>query len=104
MRSRANSAVLMTQLGTHPTSPAMSRSMGPRSPPRRLYPFLGKLTERVILFKHDPIGRADYQELVTVNGTVTPTIPIRPGEAQFWEMGHIGADRFLKVKLEGMPF
>jgi FtsP/CotA-like multicopper oxidase with cupredoxin domain len=56
------------------------------------------------LFKHHPIGRTDYQELVTVNGTVAPTLPIRPGEAQFWEMGHIGADRFLRVKVEGMPF
>src|SRR5262249_14813316 len=60
----------------------------------RLYPFLQNLTERVILFKHHPIGRADYEELVTVNGTVAPTFPIRPGEPQFWQMGHIGADRF----------
>ena len=56
----------------------------------RLYPFLGNLTERVILFKHHPIGRADYEELVTVNGTVAPTYPIRPSEAQFWQMGNIG--------------
>jgi hypothetical protein len=70
----------------------------------RLYPFLENITERVILFKHHPIGRADYEELVTVNGTVVPTFPIRPGEAQFWQMGHIGADRFLRVKVEGMPF
>ena len=70
----------------------------------RLYPFLKGLTEWVILFKHRPIGRADYQELVTVNATVMPKIPIRPGEAQFWEMGHIGADRFLRVKVERMPF
>jgi suppressor of ftsI len=70
----------------------------------RLYPFLGNLTERIILFKHHPIGRADYEELVTVNGTVAPKYPIRPGEAQFWQMGNIGADRFLRVKVEGMPF
>ncbi len=70
----------------------------------RLYPFLKNLTEQVILFKHHPIGRADYQELVTVNGTVAPTFLIRPGEAQFWEMGHIGADRFLRVKVDDMPF
>jgi len=70
----------------------------------RLYPFLKQLTERVLLLKHHPIGRADYQELVTVNGVVEPTIPIRPGEAQFWQMGNIGADRFLRVKIEGMPF
>ncbi len=70
----------------------------------RLYPFLKDLTERVILLKHHPIGRADYQELVTVNGMVTPTIQIRPGEAQFWQIGNIGADRFLRVKIDRMPF
>lgn len=69
----------------------------------RLYPFLKPLTERVLLLKHHPIGRVDYQELVTVNGLVEPTIPIRPGEAQFWEMGNIGADRFLRLKIDGMP-
>ena len=70
----------------------------------RLYPFLSKLTERIILFKHHPVGRADYQELVTVNGTLAPTYPMRPGEAQFWQMGNIGADRFLRVKVDNMPF
>src|SRR5262249_25176052 len=70
----------------------------------RLYPFLKQLIERVLLLKHHPIGRADYQELVTVNGIVEPTIPIRPGEAQFWEMGNVGADRFLRVKIDDMPF
>jgi FtsP/CotA-like multicopper oxidase with cupredoxin domain len=70
----------------------------------RLYPFLKGLTERVLLLKHHPIGRADYEELVTVNGTVAPTISIRPGEAQFWQVGNIGADRFLRVKIDGMPF
>lgn len=70
----------------------------------RLYPFLKGLTERVLLLKHHPIGRADYQELVTVNGGAAPTIPIRPGEAQFWQIGNIGADRFLRLKIQGMPF
>jgi suppressor of ftsI len=70
----------------------------------RLYPFLKGLTERVLLLKHHPVGRADYQELVTVNGIVAPVIPIRPGEAQFWQIGNIGADRFLRMKIDGMPF
>jgi suppressor of ftsI len=70
----------------------------------RVYPFLKSLTERVLLMKHYPIGRADYQELVTVNGVVAPLIPIKPGEAQFWEMGNIGADRFLRLRIDGMPF
>jgi FtsP/CotA-like multicopper oxidase with cupredoxin domain len=68
------------------------------------YPYLKHLTERVILLKHHPIGRADYEELVTVNGVSAPTIPIKPGEAQFWELGNIGADRFLLLKIDGMPF
>jgi suppressor of ftsI len=70
----------------------------------RLYPFLKPLTERVLLLKHHPIGRADYHELVTVNGLVAPTIPVRPGEAQFWQIGNIGADRFLRVKIDRIPF
>jgi FtsP/CotA-like multicopper oxidase with cupredoxin domain len=70
----------------------------------RIYPSLKDLTERVLLLKHHPIGRADYEELVTVNGTVAPSIPIRPGEAQFWQIGNIGADRFLHLKIDGMPF
>jgi FtsP/CotA-like multicopper oxidase with cupredoxin domain len=70
----------------------------------RLYPFVRQLTERVVLLKHHPIGRADYQELITVNGLVEPTIPIRPAEAQFWQIGNIGADRFLRVKIDQMPF
>ena len=70
----------------------------------RFYPFLKNLTERIIVFKHHPLGRADYEELVTVNGAVAPRIPIRPGEAQLWMMGHLGGDRFLRVKIEDMPF
>ena len=70
----------------------------------RVYPFIKPLAERIFLLKHHPIGRADYDELVTVNGMVDPDIPIRPGEAQFWELANIGADRFLKVAVDGMPF
>jgi FtsP/CotA-like multicopper oxidase with cupredoxin domain len=28
---------------------------------------------------------------------------IRPGDTQFWHIGNIGADLFLKLKLEGTP-
>ena len=55
-----------------------------------------------MILKHHPVGRPDYQELVTVNGLVAPRFPIRPGEAQFWMMGNIGADRFQRVKIEAM--
>jgi FtsP/CotA-like multicopper oxidase with cupredoxin domain len=39
-----------------------------------------------------------------VNGIVAPAISIRPDEAQFWQIGNIGADRFLRLKIDGMPF
>ena len=70
----------------------------------RVYPLIKHLPERIFLIKHQPIGRADYQELVTVNGMVEPDISIRPGQPQFWELANIGADRFLKVAVDGMPF
>jgi FtsP/CotA-like multicopper oxidase with cupredoxin domain len=68
----------------------------------RLYPFLRDLKERVLLLKHHPDPRADWEELVTLNGMVAPIIPIRPGELQYWRIGNIGADLFLKLKLEGI--
>jgi suppressor of ftsI len=49
----------------------------------RVYPVIKHLRERIFLFKHHPIGRADYEELVTVNCMVEPDFPIRPAEAQF---------------------
>ena len=69
----------------------------------RFYPFLKALRERVLLLKHLPDPRPDWQELVTLNGVVAPTIPIRPGEAQYWRIGNIGADLFLKLTIEGLP-
>ncbi len=68
------------------------------------FPFLGTLRERVMLLKHIPGAQADYQELVTVNGVVAPTIDIHPGEIQYWRIANIGSDLFLKLALEGMPF
>jgi len=70
----------------------------------RFYPFLQELRERVLLLKHRPDPRPDWQELVTINGVVAPTIPIRPGEAQYWRLGNIGADLFLKLTIAGLPF
>jgi FtsP/CotA-like multicopper oxidase with cupredoxin domain len=69
----------------------------------RAYPFVRGLSERILLFKHHPIGRPDYEELVTVNGMVAPDIPIRPREAQLWQLANIGADRFLDVGIDGLP-
>lgn len=69
----------------------------------RFYPFLKGLKERVMLLKHHPDPRADWEELVSLNGMVAPIVPIRPGELQYWRIGNIGADLFLKLSLEGMP-
>jgi len=67
------------------------------------YPMLRKMKERVMLLKHIPHPQADWEELVTLNGQLAPTIAIRPGEAQFWRIGNIGADLFLRLKLDGSP-
>jgi FtsP/CotA-like multicopper oxidase with cupredoxin domain len=71
---------------------------------QRFYPFLQGLTEHVMLLKHIPGATPDYDELVTINGLAAPTISIRPGEMQFWRVANIGADLFLKLRIEGMPF
>jgi suppressor of ftsI len=63
----------------------------------RYYPFLAGLRARLLLLKHIPHTQADYQELVTVNGQLAPTISIRPGEVQLWRLANIGADLFLKL-------
>jgi FtsP/CotA-like multicopper oxidase with cupredoxin domain len=69
----------------------------------RRYPMLRDMKERVMLLKHIPHPRADWEELVTLNGQVAPTIAIRPGESQFWRLGNIGADLFLRLHLDGAP-
>ena len=50
------------------------------------------------------LGGRTMRNWSRVNGTVAPTYPIRPGEAQLWQMANIGADRFLRVTVEGTPF
>jgi suppressor of ftsI len=70
----------------------------------RFFPFLEQLPERVVLLKHIPDPTPDWKELVTLNGMLDPTIDIRSAEAQYWRIGNIGADLFLKLKIDGMPF
>jgi hypothetical protein len=38
-----------------------------------------------------------------INGQINPTVQIRPGEMQFWRIGHVGATLFIKFRIEGMP-
>ena len=40
----------------------------------------------------------------TVNGQTHPTITMRPGETQFWQLGNIGADLYYDLVLEGHLF
>jgi FtsP/CotA-like multicopper oxidase with cupredoxin domain len=68
----------------------------------KLFPFLENLPERVLLVKHIP--RPDKSEVVSINGQINPSISIRPGEAQFWRIGNIGADSFLDLQISGMAF
>jgi FtsP/CotA-like multicopper oxidase with cupredoxin domain len=66
----------------------------------RRFPMLHGMREHVLLIKHIPGARADWDELVTVDGQVAPEIDIRPGERQFWRIGNIGADLFVNLRLE----
>lgn len=66
----------------------------------RHFPMLKDLPERFLLIKHiEHAGR----EVISINGQINPIVAIRPGEAQYWRIGHIGATLFIKFQIEGMP-
>jgi FtsP/CotA-like multicopper oxidase with cupredoxin domain len=67
----------------------------------RRYPMLRDMRQRVMLLKDIPHPRADWEELVSLNGQLAPTIDVRPGEAQLWRIANIGADLFLRLRLDG---
>jgi suppressor of ftsI len=67
----------------------------------RLFPILEGLPERFFLVKHAEIGAEN--EILSINGQINPMVQIRPGEMQFWRIGHVGATRFIKFRIEGMP-
>jgi FtsP/CotA-like multicopper oxidase with cupredoxin domain len=67
----------------------------------QLFPLLRGLPERFFLLKHAELGE---NEILSINGQVNPVVQIRPGEMQFWRIGNIGAELFLKFRVEGMPF
>ena len=67
----------------------------------RLFPMLRDLPERFFLIKHAEIGEGT--EIISINGQINPIVQIRPGEMQFWRIGHIGATLFIKFSIEGMP-
>jgi suppressor of ftsI len=67
----------------------------------RFFPIVKDVPERFFLIKHAEIGEGN--QLISINGQINPTVAIRPGELQFWRIGHIGATLFIKFRIEGMP-
>ena len=73
------------------------------------WPELKGITERDIILRDIQIVNGKVPNppdpgnptMRTVNGLVNPTIPIRPGEVQFWRVGNIGADIFYDLEIEG---
>jgi len=66
----------------------------------RLFPIVGDLPERFFLLKHFQVD--EENEIISINGQVGPVIDMRPGEAQFWRIGNIGAEMFFKFRAEGV--
>jgi FtsP/CotA-like multicopper oxidase with cupredoxin domain len=66
-----------------------------------LFPIVQALPERFLLIKHAELG--EDNEIISINGQLNPTVPIRPGEMQFWRIANIGATLFIKFQIAGMP-
>ncbi|HLA63813.1 MAG TPA: hypothetical protein VK610_05255, partial [Rhodothermales bacterium] len=67
------------------------------------YPDLASLRRRIMLLKDIRLpGAPDAAPLTkTINGQANPTIGMQPGEYQVWEIGHVGADAFFNLQIEG---
>src|SRR5262249_2050297 len=82
------------------------------------FPQLQGITERIMLLKDFQnidgqipgggglVGQIDSDAGTTrtLNGLVNPTIKIRPGETQFWRIGHVSADISYRLKLDCHTF
>ena len=78
------------------------------------FPQLDGITEQIMYLKDfqlmdgeiPPEGMIDPSAPTnfTVNGQTNPTITMRPGETQFWQIGNIGADLYYDLVLEGHEF
>jgi FtsP/CotA-like multicopper oxidase with cupredoxin domain len=78
------------------------------------FPQLQGITEQIMYLKDfqlvdgeippegmiDPSGPTNF----TVNGQTNPTITMRPGETQFWQIGNIGADLYYDLVLDDHIF
>ena len=74
-------------------------------------PELRAVTERVLLLKDAQIGGGHIVHrgigddvLRTVNGTLNPTITLRPGETELWRIANVGADLYYLLTLDGHRF
>lgn len=47
---------------------------------------------------------SDFRRQTTINGQVTPTLHMRPGEVQRWRMLHAGVQELLDMELDGHKF
>lgn len=65
----------------------------------RYFPVVKDLPERFLLIKHVEHTEG---EVISINGQVNPVLALRPGEAEFWRIGHIGATLFIKLHIEGV--
>ena len=67
----------------------------------KLFPILEGLPERFFLIKEAELGESN--EIISINGQLSPMVQIRPGEMQLWRIANIGATLFIKFQIEGMP-
>ncbi|HKH27077.1 MAG TPA: multicopper oxidase family protein, partial [Sphingomicrobium sp.] len=66
----------------------------------QLFPILRDLQERFLLIKDAELG--DEAHLLSINGQIEPVLAMRPGEAQYWRIGNISAESFIKFGLDGV--
>ena len=79
----------------------------------RSYPELKDIKQQILVLKDIQInvfGRVPQAitpaltSVRTVNGSVNPSITLRPGETQLWSLSDQSADLFYRLKLDGLTF
>jgi FtsP/CotA-like multicopper oxidase with cupredoxin domain len=67
------------------------------------YPWLRDVPERLLMLKDlEPPGHPDsLGHVKNINGEVSASFTIRPGELQFWRIGNIAADGYFNLKIDG---
>jgi suppressor of ftsI len=66
----------------------------------QLFPILAGLPERFLLIKH---VEANGAQVISINGQLDPLLEMRPGELQLWRIANIGAELFIRMRIDGMP-